>query len=400
VQAEGTGPTRAKNSVQAVSVGNRARGDYESLGVRAGSYFFYPFVLETFSYDDNVLSSKTNKVDDWFITSSPTLLMLSNWGRHQLDFQFGLTDYRYMDQTSENHTDFYAGSDWRIDVTRDFNLAGTLKATKLAEARGDADTSTAAAEPTEYRQYDATLSVNKQFNRLSVHVGGGIQAYDYDDVAAVGGGTIDQDNRDGRIYSAVGKLAYEFSPGYRMFGLVQGNQRDFGDDATDDRDSKGLEARAGVEFEVTRLVKGEISAGYMTQTYDWSSFDDVGTYALSGSLLWNPTQLMTVSLSANRRISETTVATSSGHVDTILKAGVDYEVLRNLIASPWVSYTLEDYQDIDREDKTLSTGLSLQVLLNRHISAGAYYTFTTKDSDVDTYDYDKNVVGGTLKIQY
>ncbi len=398
--AQTVAPERSQSTVHAASVGGRARGDYDSLGIRAGSFFLYPSVMETFVYDDNVFATKSDKKDDFAITSAPTLQVLSNWGRHRLDLILGVVDVRYMDYSSENHTDFNGLVDWQIDVTRDFNIAGKIGASLLTEQRGEADAPTSAAEPTNYRKYDASLSVSKQFNRFSVQIGGAVQVLDYDDVRAFNGSTIDQDVRDGNVYTGVLKLAYEFSPGYRVFGLVEGNQRNFGDDVVDDRDSKGIEARAGLEFEVTRLVKGNISAGYFEQDYDQAGVANTSGMAFKGGLLWNPTQLMTVNLSGERRISETSVTGSSGHVDTLLSSRIDYEILRNLIGSPFVNYTIEDYQGIDREDRTLQAGINMQLLINRYLSAGAFYTYTTKDSNLDTFDYDKNVVGGSLKVQF
>ena len=74
---------------------------------------------------------------------------------------------------------------------------------------------------------ESSLSLNKSFNRLIVQLGGAIQHLDYDDVAGVGGIVVDQDIRDGEIYTAILRSAYEFSPGYRFFTLVEGNWRDF-----------------------------------------------------------------------------------------------------------------------------------------------------------------------------
>lgn len=398
--AQTASPNRYGNAVQEYSVPGRARPGYDAVGARAGSFFFYPFIVESILYDDNVFASNTNKQDDWILTSSPNLLVLSDWGRHKLDFKFGLTDYRHRDFSKESHTDFYAKSDWQIDVTRDFNVAGSLGAASLTEGRGESDAPTSAAEPTTFRKYDASLSLNKQFNRFTLQVGGAARVFDYDSVDAIGGGTIDQNGRDGTIYTAVARAAYEFSPGYRVFGLMEGNKRNFGRELTDDRDSKGYQARAGLEFEITRLVKGEISAGYFEQDYEKIGFANASGMAFKGGLLWNPTMLMTVNLTGERLVSETSVAGASGHVDTILSGRVDYEIMRNLIGSPYISYTLEDYEGVDREDKTLQAGISMQLLINRHISTSAFYTFTTKDSNLDTFDYDKNVVGGSVKIQF
>jgi hypothetical protein len=318
-----------------------------------------------------------------------------------LDFKLGVSDYRYITFTKENHTDYFGEGNWRLDVSRDFNIAGGFSAARLHEARGSSDSPASADEPTPYNKYDASISFNKQFNRLSVQLGGAVQHLDYQDVDAVGGGTIDQDLRDGTIYTGVLKKSYEFSPGYRVFGLIEGNKRLFkGSATTTDRDSKGIEGRTGVEFEISRVMAGEFSLGYLYQDYESASFKDVRGLAAKGALLWNPTQLMTITLNGERRVSETSYSTASSHLDTIVSAQLDYEIMRNLIGSPFVSYTLEDYQGVSREDRTVNTGLSLDYFINRNFSVGATYTFVKKDSNIDTIDYDKNQVGGWVKLQF
>ncbi len=52
----------------------------------------------------------------------------------------------------------------------------------------------------------------------------------------------------------------------RVFGDFEYNWRDY--DGTVIPDSDGWRALAGVEMEITQLVAGEISVGYMEQTYD------------------------------------------------------------------------------------------------------------------------------------
>ncbi len=393
--------SRYVNTVEESAVHSRTRPEYDPVGARVGSFFLYPFLRVGVMYDDNIFALNVNERSDTILTTSVDLLVQSDWGRHLLDFEFGASNQKYSNFSSENHTDLYARSKMRIDVYRNFNIGGYVSIARLHEARGSSDSPTAANEPTPYNKLDASISFNKRFNRFTAQLGGGIQHFDYEDVGAIGGGIIDQDIRDGNIYTVLFRKAYEFSPGYRAFGLIEGNWRDFGGNtAATNRDSQGVEARAGIEFEITQLMAGELSGGYMYQDYNSPIFSDVGDFAVRGALLWNPTMLMTVNLNAQRLISETTFGGASGHVDTIVSAQVDYEIKRNLIGSPYISYTIEDYQGIAREDKTLKTGVSLKYLINRNFSAKAYYRFTTKDSNINTFDYKRSQVGGTVKLQF
>lgn len=392
----------AEATVSQMTVKNRKRDGFDPVGVRVGSYFLYPFATTGVLYDDNVFSVNLGEETDTIWTSTGGLLLQSDWGRHLLDFEFGVSNFVHAEFSDEDHTDFYGKAIGRIDVSRDFNIGVNAGAARLTEPRGSSDSPTSAAEPTQYTKIDASVSFNKQFNRIGLQVGGAVQDLDYDDVDAIGGGKIDQDVRDGQIYTAVLKTSYEFSPGYRAFALVEGNWREFGDNslATLRRNSDGIETRGGVEFEISRVMSGTISAGYLRQEYDAAVFDPVEGVAAEANILWNPTMLMTVELNAKRRVSETTFSTASGHLDTLLSAKVDYEILRNLIGSANVSYIKEEYEGVKREDDTLSTGVSLEYLINRNMSAQAYYVFTTKDSTISNFNYDKNQVGGSVKVQF
>jgi hypothetical protein len=372
--------------------------EYSPVGARVGTFFFYPSVTTDFVFDDNVFSANVNKTSDMVLETTGQLLVRSDMPRHKLDFEFSVKNLTYLDNSSENHTEFSGGSLWRIDVDRSFNIAGTLQAARLYEGRGSAEAPgvAVAAEPTAYVKLEGSASLNKSFNRLMMSLGGAIQHLNYSDVKAVGGGTIDQDVRDGVIYTAVARASYEFSPGYRMFAHFEGNRRDF----KNNRDSRGVEGRGGVEFEITRLVKGEVSAGYLHQNYLAAGLNDINSLAFNASVDWTPTPLMNVSLSARRLVSETTVAGASGRLDSVFGATVDYEVLRNVILSPHASYQIGNYKGVARNDKAVVAGVGAQYLINRYLAAKAFYEYQSRKSNVAGQGYDKNRLGGSLRLQF
>ncbi len=384
------------SEVEASTVQNRERPEYDPVGGRVGAYFFYPTIDVGLVFDDNILSANTNKKSSMVLDSAGRLLVRSDMPRHKLDFEFGVNNLTYLGNSNENHTNFFAGSIWRFDIDRSFNISGTAYAARLHEERGSAEAPGTADEPVPYTKLDATVSLNKSFNRLMVSVGAAVQNLNYSDVRATGGGTIDQDTRNGTILTSVTRASYEFSPGYRAFVNIEGNRRDF----KNNRDSSGIEARGGVEFEISRLILGELSAGYLHQEYKTAGLRDIKGPAFRGSILWNPTPLMTLDMAAERRVSETTVAGASGRLDSIFSARLDYEVLRNIIMTPHASYQIGDYKGATREDKTLIAGLEGQYLINRYMAAKVFYEFTTRNSNAAGQDYDKNRIGGSVRLQF
>ena len=72
-----------------VTVQDRPRPDYDPIGLRAGSFFFYPTFELGGLYDDNVYATRKNTEAELATTVTPDVKVFSNWSRHQLTFDVG-----------------------------------------------------------------------------------------------------------------------------------------------------------------------------------------------------------------------------------------------------------------------------------------------------------------------
>ena len=231
---------------------------------------------------------------------------------------------------------------------------------------------------------------------MRLGIGGQINDLDYHDVLAINGTNIDQDFRDGTIYRANGRVSYDFSPGYAAFVFGEFNERQF----RDNRDSDGWRMLGGVEFGITPLITGEIGAGYLQQDFDDAVFSDVSAFIYAFGLQWMPTPLMTVNAKGERLLAESSLTTSSSRLDSIFELSVDYEVLRNLIISPGLSYRFQDFQNSGREDHVFEASVKADYLVNRHFHVGLEYGFADRASNVSTAEFTKHVVGMYVRTQY
>lgn len=371
---------------------------YDGTGTHVGSFWLLPTIETGLFYDSNVNASSDDAEDGWGGYISPRLDLKSDWGRHALDISLGASHFEYFDGPDDSRTNFDGSVEARIDVQRDLVIIGGLKGGMFDERVGDLNASALADEATRHREYDAYASLNKAFNRLSVSVGGAYTVYDYDDVDSVLGGEIDQDFRDGDTQTVGGRVSYEFSPGYRMFADTRYNWRHYESNVGESDGWRGL---AGVEFEITRLVRGEIGVGYMEQYYD--DGDDEGGISYHAGLIWNPTPLMTVNLDADRVIADSAVAGSSGMIEDTAKLRVDYEVMRQVVVSPFIGITHLDYVDIDRTGFAYDAGFQVDYAVNRFLSVGMNYIYTNSDVDnagpgID--DFERHVVGAYAKARF
>lgn len=384
----------------AIGVRERPKPDYDPLGLRIGSFLLYPSVRAGIEYDTNIFALSSSEVTDIIYLIDPQVVLKSEWSRHRLELDFIANHREYQDNTQETFTNYQGLASTTLDVTRDFKIDSSFFGGLLHEERGAADSPTSASEPTPFLRMEAKLSINKTFNRLTSSFGASYVELDYDDVSALNGGIIDQDNRDGEILTIVNRNSYEFSPGYRAFVFGEYNTRDFVGNPGLNRDSEGYRVLGGVEFEVSRLLTGEIGLGYLSQNYSEADFEDINGFTYRSGITWHPTTLMTIKINGERSVAETVVVGASGRLDTTAGVTIDYELLRNLIVSPNFNYQFSDFKGVTRDDTNINGGINIDYLLGRQFHFGMTYNYLERESSAPDLDYERQKVGAHVKAQF
>ena len=373
---------------------------YDAFGIRAGSFLLYPSLTSKLVFDSNVFALPTGEISDWAAVTTPRIAAESNWSRHSLMFELLARDVRYFNQTSQDHTDVHGRIVGRLDARRDLTIQGSLNLGRIYEPLGSGDAPALAAEPVPDTKFDAELALHKTFNRVKVTLSGGYQNNNYDDVPAIGGGTLDQDFRDGDAYEIGGRVAVAISPDTNVFGDVTYTRTEHDNPSVTLSDSDTVRVLTGFEFAPSALVRGQVGAGYTWRGYDGLGIADEEGFAYLADIIWNPTPLVTVTIGGEGSIEDTTVVGASGRLSSSGHIMVDYELLRNLIVSPQVRIDHINYFGIARDDLFIVPGIRLDYMLNRRLHVGGEYFFTSRDSSVDIFDYERSLLGIYAKAQF
>src|SRR5579862_1094683 len=94
----------------------RARPDYDRLGLRLGSFLLYPTADLSETYDSNIFAVKTGGADDFYTTLAPSLTVLSDWSRHAMALNANGQFKWYAQHDSENENDASLTGQGRIDI--------------------------------------------------------------------------------------------------------------------------------------------------------------------------------------------------------------------------------------------------------------------------------------------
>jgi len=381
---------------------DRERPEFDAVGIRAGSFMLYPELELGVTYDDNVFGTQNNTDSDIYYGVSPSVSIESDFGRHELNFN-GYTDSRfYSSDTSEDRFDWGVAADGIVDVSQFTQIQANVGYDELTEDRTSTNRVAGGIEPTEYDVFNAGITLNQRFNRLTASVGARYTDNDYKDDAAIGGGVIDQDFRDHEKLVIPARLSYDVSPDTSIFVAGSYNTREYDQQppaVAVNRDSNGYDVGIGAAFDFTNLIRGEAFVGYLEQEYDQVGFQKVDgiDFGLNGE--WYASELTTVTAGINRTVEESSSAGSSGHLDTNYQVGIAHELQRNIILTADASYLDVEFEGITRDDETISAGVGVQYLVNRNAELALGYDYTSRDSSAIGQDYDKSVVGLSLVLK-
>lgn len=388
-----------------VSVRERPRADYEAAGIRLGAFKAYPrFGIEV-TADDNIYAAARNEVDDLIVRYRPEIAINSDWSRHSISGFARANVTRYQDNSNEDTDTYVVGASGKLDVLRRSNITGNVSHSYAAEPRSSPTAPTAALEPTTYYLDTVNLGGLHEMNRLRLTARASYNDYDYKNPRQNGGGFVQQQDRDRVMWSETLRAEYAVSPDTAIYAAAVFNQRDYRLErpaATFDRDSDGYEAVVGVNFDFSALMRGEVQIGYMAQSYQDALFQDIEGLSARAAVDWFPTELTTVGVTLSRTVEDTVSITSPGFLSTSVGGRVDHEFLRNVLLSAQASYTHDDYEQLDRTDKTKSAGLNATYLMNRRVGFTVGYTFLERTSKGVNFSpgFTDNKVSGGITLQF
>lgn len=391
----------ADQIVRGDTVLSRPRPEYDPLGIRLGSFFLYPDVGLTETWNSNIYATPSNDKNDFITSLTPRLALKSNWNNHALNFSADSTITRYARYHSESYTDYTVAADGRLDIQRDARLfaAGGYK---IRHEPRSSPNNLGGTEPTEYQDTSALLAGEKDFNRLSFRLEGAFDAYRYFDVQNALGQTIAESLRDRNDTIVTLRTGYEVAPLRQLYLLTSYNWRKYQspvDMFGFDRTSDGYTVALGAHYDLTGLIFADVFLGYRRQDYDDPRLRPVDGPTAGIKLTWNVTALTTITGNLSREIEETVLANSSAYFATRASIKADHELLRNLILNARIGYENDKFEGIDRRDNYYEAGLGATWLINRNFSLGGGYSYRTRNSNQPGTDFDENVVFLRLKAQ-
>jgi len=396
-------PTFAQDQApRNVSVRDRAKAQYGAEGVRAGAFLVFPSAEAIETYNTNVFADDADEVSDMVTQVNLGFGVESNWNTNRLAATAYSASRFYSDFAQQDSTDVGARANGRLDLSRKAYFGFDLGAEKSHEQIAESPTGLSLREPIEYSNLSGGLNYSQAFNQLRFAAFGRVSSYDYTDGVLGTGLVLDQDDRDVDTSELGGRVDYALSPATALFVSARKNWRTHDQDPVLgglSRDSDGDEVLAGVRFDLTDLLVGEVGIGQFVQRYDAAGVEDTKSATVRSQLQWFPDELVSVTFAASRESGDAGVIGAAGFVRDAASVNIDYEFRRNIIFSVAANGADDDYVGLNRADERRSLTFSTDYIVSRRWSAFASLSRSAQRSSGDIatvgreYDIDRISLG-------
>jgi hypothetical protein len=361
----GSQEATAFNRTENIPVRDRARPDYEALGIPAGGFVILPKIAVASAYDDNVYAAKSNRASDAVFTVQPQVAIESNWNRNAVIIHADAGLSRYAGNPNLNNNQYSVTAEGVLDVRHD--LAATAEVSHALGVLLPFQDPVARLErvPLQFDVTSVGFGAIQTFDRVEVSARGDFNDYLFHNGVSDTGQPFSLAYRDYDSFGGTLRAAYAVSGRLALFVSESVAYYDYS--RASDRNQNVTETLVGPNFEISNLMTGEIGIGYLAATFSDPQFKSLGGFTGQGRVEFFPTQLLTITVNAQQSIMDDGVAASPAGL--VRGAGIraDYELLRNLILSAKFGVSGEKFEALSRFDISYTTDLGASYLLNRDV---------------------------------
>jgi hypothetical protein len=376
----------------------RAQGN-----IQVGPFRLLPSLDVAGEYNDNILLSPRDEIDDFIWTISPGITVELPGRRSSLRVGYRADIKEYVENDELDTVDHTGQFEGRLTLGVGLELRLTDEFRRAQDFPGDP-----VPEINQLVELNQnTLSFGADY-RLSERfsLGGEYRWFllDYDS-----GPEFDQfDHSEHRF---AGTLYYRFLPKTSVLGEYRYEMIRYEQDAVaNDRDSDGHAILVGLKGDLTAKTSLQIKGGWQWRDYENDARDDFDGFIVEGEAIWKYAEPSQLRLFVGRAAVESLYEGNNYYTTTYGGAELRHYLTPVVILRARGMVGVNEYPDPtvdpssgqlkDRSDNFYEVAVGVQYQIRRWLAVALDYQFLERTSNFDDFEYTQNRVWATVKLQY
>ncbi len=376
-----------------------------------GSVDLIPVLNTELLHINNVTyaNDSASEVNSWVSIISPELKAVTEIAGNEIELGYRLQRGDFYSSQRDNYTDHFLHADGDFIISDRNRFSARANFEDGHDDRGRVYSNgfgNELSEPDTYKKgsIDGLYSYGTSSASGRVELTAGYELIKYDDREEVLGFRdsefLDYRDRDYLRYGAA--FYYKVAPSTDLV-LDATRQEITYDEAADPAnplDSVENKVLAGLSWNTNSYTRSYAKIGYKQKKFDAANREDFSGVAWEVGMAYKPVSYSQFRLSTTADTRET-----NGLADYIRSRTYtlnwEHSWVDRLSTNAEIAFIADDYEGQAanlREDDTTRFSVGMDYMFRRWITLGVYYQLNERDSNRDTIDFDRDVIGLTAKV--
>lgn len=333
---------------------------FDTPGVRVGSFTLRPTLDVTANYNDNAFALQNPRIGAGYVAITPAAQLQSNWSSRSLALDASAEIDRFLTHTSENTETVNTSAYGTQQLGSNTLVRAIVRYNEQRESRESENSFSLTERPVRYEQETGAFGLSHRFARVLISGNAGVtRSHFFDARRLINGLTpspldplFGQQYRNNDNFELKLRAEVAQSQALSYFAQITRDATSYDRDPQFGfgRESKNYEVLGGVRFELPVLARGEVGIGYQDSSYRGAQFSRSSGLAVNSTVMFFPTQLLTVTVDVRRAANNGSLTNANSYVQLSGGAHIDYELLRTLILGAGVQLERDTFNGVDRRD--------------------------------------------------
>ncbi len=195
------------------------------------------------------------------------------------------------------------------------------------------------------------------------------------------------------------KFTYRIAPNTKIYLETVLSDIDYTDHSNIPLDNKFIRYRAGVTWDISEKLSGDINLGYQNRDYDNSLIDDLSGLAFDGRVNWTINTYTGLTFRGKRESIDSSLDEAGGIIRTSFGLDLKHEISRRLFFDFGLAYATDELVFSERNDDRYVANLGLDYELNNRIKIGSKYFYEERKSTLEFAEYSANIIEINMTIE-
>ncbi len=164
-------------------------------------------------------------------------------------------------------------------------------------------------------------------------------------------------------------------------------------------DNKFLQLKAGIIWDISNKLTGDINLGYQERNYRLEQLRDISGLAYDGNIEWAISSYTLFTVGATRQSIDSSIEQSGGFLRTSYSFSLSHEINKRFKIKADFGTAKDNLVSFqDREDKRDAYNLKLIYEFNQYLNVEPYFLFESRKSTEELAEFEAKVIGINLQF--